>query len=52
VGSYRLSAPGSGQRSVTGTSEHGNELTGSIKGGEFFDCMIDCQPKKIFGPCN
>jgi len=31
----RLDASGSGQEPVVGCSEHGNELSGSIKGGEF-----------------
>jgi hypothetical protein len=32
-----LNAPGSGQDLVTGCYEHGNETSGSIKGGEFLD---------------
>jgi hypothetical protein len=28
---------------VAGSSEHGNELLGSIKGGEFLDQLSDCQ---------
>jgi hypothetical protein len=29
---------------VTGFCEHGNEPSGSIRGGEFFDNLSDCQP--------
>jgi hypothetical protein len=32
-----LDASGSGQGAVVGSCEHGNEPSGSIKGGEFFD---------------
>jgi hypothetical protein len=32
-----LDASGSGQGPVEGSSEHGNETSDSIKGGEFFD---------------
>jgi hypothetical protein len=37
VGSYRLNSSGSGEGPVTGSCEHGNEPSGSIKGGEFLD---------------
>jgi len=32
-----LDSSGSGQRPVADCCEHGNELSGSIKGGEFLD---------------
>jgi hypothetical protein len=34
-GRCELDASGSGQGQVAGCREHGNELSGSIKGGEF-----------------
>jgi hypothetical protein len=37
VGNYGLDASGSGQGPVTNTFQHGNEPSGSIKGGEFLD---------------
>jgi hypothetical protein len=36
-----------------GTNEHANEASGSIKGGEFRDCLSDYQLlKKDFAPCS
>jgi hypothetical protein len=35
---------------VVGSCEHGNEPSGSIKGGEFFDYLIDCQLVKDSAP--
>jgi hypothetical protein len=32
-----VDSSGSGQGPVMGSSEHGNERTGSMKGGELFD---------------
>jgi hypothetical protein len=32
-----LDSSGSGEGPVAGSCEHGNEPSGSIKGGEFFD---------------
>jgi hypothetical protein len=37
-----LNSSGSGQGPVAGCCEHGNELPGSIKGGEFLDWLSDC----------
>jgi hypothetical protein len=37
VESCGLDASGSGQGPVAGSSEHGNEPSGSIKGEEFLD---------------
>jgi hypothetical protein len=37
VGSFGLDSSGSGYGQVVGSYEHGNEPSGSIKGGEFFD---------------
>jgi len=37
MGGCGLKASGSGQRTVEGLCEHGNETSGSIKGGEFLD---------------
>jgi hypothetical protein len=37
VGRCGLDAHGSGQGPVAGPCEHGNELSGSIKGSEFLD---------------
>jgi hypothetical protein len=37
VGTCGLDASGSGQGSAVGSCEHGNELSGSIKGREFLD---------------
>jgi len=34
---YRVDRAGSGQEQVAGTCECGNELSGSIKCGEFLD---------------
>jgi hypothetical protein len=36
-----LVASGLGQGPVAGCCEHGNELSGSIKGGEFIDYLSD-----------
>jgi hypothetical protein len=41
VGRCGLDASASGQGPVTGCCEHGNEPSGSIKGGEFLDKMSD-----------
>jgi hypothetical protein len=35
-------ASGSGLGPVTGCCEHGNEPSGSIKGGEILDQLTDC----------
>jgi hypothetical protein len=36
---------------VSGFCDHGNEISGSIKGREFLDCLSDCQlVKKGSGP--
>jgi hypothetical protein len=38
---------------VAGSCEHGNEPSGSIKGGEFLDQLSDCQLlKKDSAPWN
>jgi hypothetical protein len=37
VGICGLVSSGSGQGPMAGTCEHGNETSGSIKGGEFLD---------------
>jgi hypothetical protein len=37
MGNCGLDASDSGYRPVAGSYEHGNELTGSIKGGELLD---------------
>jgi hypothetical protein len=37
-----LNSSGSGQRQVAGLCEHGNELSGSIKGREFLGLTCDC----------
>jgi hypothetical protein len=37
MGDCGLDAPGSGQGEVAGFCEHGNEPSGSMKGGEFID---------------
>jgi hypothetical protein len=37
VGRCRLDASGSGQGPVAACCENGNELSGSVKGGEFLD---------------
>jgi len=42
VGKCGLDTFGSGQGPVAGTSEHGNDPSGSIKGGEFLDLLGDC----------
>jgi len=34
---YGLDSPGSGQRPMVGSCEHGNELASSIKGKEFYN---------------
>jgi hypothetical protein len=43
-------ASGSGQGPVVGSRKHGDELSGSIKGEEFLDCLSDCQPLKDCAP--
>jgi hypothetical protein len=37
-----LNASGSGQGSVVGCCEHGDEPPGSVKGGKFLDKLNDC----------
>jgi hypothetical protein len=32
----------SGQEPLAETGEYGDESSGSIKGGELFDCLSDC----------
>jgi len=41
-----MDATGSGQGQVAGSWEHGNELPGSIKGGEFLGYLSYCQRLK------
>jgi hypothetical protein len=40
----RLNSSGSEQGIVVGSSEHGNELSCSIKGGEFLEYLSDHWP--------
>jgi hypothetical protein len=48
-----LDSSGSGQGRVVGSCEHGNGTSGFIKGGEFFDWLIDYQLlKKDSDPWN
>jgi hypothetical protein len=42
VGRCGLDASGSRQKPVAGSCEHGNESSGSVKGGEFLDYLSDC----------
>jgi hypothetical protein len=42
VGRFGLDSSGSGQGLVAGSCEHGNEPSGSIKGGEFLHYLRDC----------
>jgi len=42
VGRCGLDASGSGQGPVVGCCEHGNETSGSVKGGEFLDKLSNC----------
>jgi hypothetical protein len=42
MGSCGLYSSGPGWGPVTGCCEHGDELLGSIKGGEFLDELGDC----------
>jgi len=37
---------------MPGSCEHGNELSCSIKGGEFLDQPSNYQPFKDYDPCN
>jgi hypothetical protein len=37
VGRCGLNSSGSGQEPVAGSCEHGNETSGTITGGEFFE---------------
>jgi hypothetical protein len=37
MGSFKLDSSGSGYGPEADSCEHGNELSGSIKGGEFLD---------------
>jgi hypothetical protein len=37
---------------VVDSCEHGNELSDSIKGGEFIDYLSDCYLLKKEGPCS
>jgi hypothetical protein len=41
VGRCGLDSFGSGQGPIAGCCEHGNELPGSIKGGEFLDLLTN-----------
>jgi len=41
VGRRRLDASGFGKRPLMGSCEHGNELSGSTKGGKFLDYLND-----------
>jgi hypothetical protein len=41
VGRYGPDSSGSGQGPVVGSYEHGNETSGSIKGGTFLDKLSD-----------
>jgi hypothetical protein len=44
---------GSGRGPLRGSYEHGNEISGSIKGGEFLELLSDCQLlKKDCAPWN
>jgi len=43
VGRCGLDAPGSEYGPVAGSCEHDNEPSGSLKGGEFFDHLSNCQ---------
>jgi hypothetical protein len=43
VGRCGLGASGSGYGPATGSCEHGNEPSSSIKGGEFLDQLSDYQ---------
>jgi hypothetical protein len=36
---------------VAGCCEHGNEPSGCINGGEFFDYLSDCWLLKVSAPC-
>jgi hypothetical protein len=38
-----LDSSGPGLEQVAGSRVHGDELSGSIKGGEFLDKLSDCQ---------
>jgi hypothetical protein len=42
---------GSGEELTAGSGEHGYEISGSIKGGEFLDCLSEYSLlKKNFAP--
>jgi hypothetical protein len=48
-----LDSSGSGQEAVSGSCEHGNEPSGSTKGGEFLGYLSDYQLlKKDSAPWN
>jgi hypothetical protein len=53
VGRCWLDLYGSGYGPVAGSCEHNNDLSGSIKGGEFLDWLSeDWLPKKDSVPCS
>jgi len=53
VGRCGLDTSGSGLGPVAGCCEHGNEPSGSVKGGELLDWLRDCQLlKKDSVPCS
>jgi hypothetical protein len=39
---HGLEPSGSGHGPVAGSCEHGNQLSGSIQGGEFLDWLSNC----------
>jgi len=41
LGRYRLDSSGSGQGTMAGPCEHSNELSDSIKEGEFLNSLSD-----------
>jgi hypothetical protein len=43
VGSCGLDACGSGYGPVAGSCEHGNDISGSLRGGEFLEYLSDYQ---------
>jgi hypothetical protein len=50
---YRRDSSGSGQGRLTGSSEHGDEISSSIKGGVYLDQQGNYQLlKKYSAPCN
>jgi hypothetical protein len=50
VGSCEVDASGSGYRPVADSCEHGNEPSGSIKGGNFLEQLSDYQLLKQDSP--